>query len=123
MTLSLPTPDGPESTISRAAGRASSLLTPLVSTPRGSLARRELPKQCSALLFAEAAQPAAVSDLQLFHYLSRPNLADTGQRLEHGRHLQLADDIVGLGAVEHLGEARLTALELFLQLGAGLANF
>ena len=45
-----------------------------------------------------------------------------GMRLQHGRHLELADDVVALGPVEHGGEGGLALLELLLQLGTGLAD-
>src|SRR5439155_2048219 len=94
----------------------------LVCTLSGSLAGSELPEQCFALLVAEAAQAAAVCDLQLLHDLGGPDLADAGQRLEHGRDLELADDVVCLGPLKNRRERGLTRLELLLQLSAGLAD-
>ena len=64
----------------------------------------------------------AVGDLELLHDLGGPDLADARHRLEDGRHLQLADDLVGLGPVQHGGQRGLALLELLLQLGAGFAD-
>src|SRR6266704_6261715 len=94
----------------------------LVCTLSGSLTGSELSEQCLALLVAEAAQAAAVRDLQLLHDLGRPDLADPGQRLEHGRDLELADDVIRLGPFKDRRERGLTRLELLLQLSAGLAD-
>src|SRR2546430_15886354 len=69
----------------------------LVCTLSGSLPGSELPEQCLALLVAEAAQAAAVRDLQLLHELSRPDLADPGQRLQLRPHLEPADAVVRIG--------------------------
>src|SRR2546421_1566834 len=94
----------------------------LVCTLSDSLAGSELPKQCLALLVAQAAQAAAIGDLELLHDLGRPDLADPRQRLKHGRDLELADDIVRLGALKDRRQRGLARLELLLQLSAGLAD-
>src|SRR5262245_2454421 len=81
ITLSLPTPDGPDRTTSRAAGRASSSMFTACFYPESashSSVCGKLSKQCLSLLLAQAAQTAAVSDLQLLHDLGRPDLADAG---------------------------------------------
>src|SRR5690606_26805981 len=83
---------------------------------------RELVEQRLALLLAEAAQPTAVSDLELLHGLGRLDLADPRQGLQHRDHLELADHIIGLGTVKQLGEGDLAVLELFLEVGPSLAN-
>src|SRR5438046_10187987 len=93
----------------------------LVCTLPGLLTGSELREQCLALLVAEAAQPTAVRDLQLFHDLGRPDLADAGQRLQHSGHLELADDVVGLGPLKYRRERGLARLELLPQLRAGFA--
>src|SRR5207248_1586722 len=75
-----------------------------------------------ALLVAEAAQAATLSDLELLHDLRGPDFADTRHRLQHGRDAQLADHIVGLCAIQNGSERGLARLELILELCAGLAN-
>src|SRR5439155_4511464 len=148
ITRSLPTPEGPDRTVSRVRPglASSSKLTACfyrhgprprtrgcaVSSVRltgrrhfvvwSGAGRTELAEQCLALLVTQAAQATAVGDLQPFHDLGGSYLADARQGLQHRRHLQLADDVVVVGLVKHLGEALLAGLELVLQLGAGLTN-
>src|SRR3954462_190937 len=107
MTLLLPTPEGPDSTVRRGAG----------SGLTGELALQRKP-----LLVPQAADPAGGRDGQLVHELGRPDLADAGHRLEDGRHLHLAHDVVGLAGREHLGQRDAGRLQLGLELGAGTSR-
>ena len=60
-------------------------------------------------------------DVELLHDLLRAHLADTGERLEHDRHLHLADGVVARRVSTSLS-VRLPGLQLALQLGASLAR-
>src|ERR1700754_745700 len=122
ITAARPASEGPVRTVSRAAGRASSCMVTSSLYPRDGSAAGELSKERLALLVAQTAQTAAVGDLELLHDLGSPDLADTRHRLQDGRDLELADDVVRLGPVEHGGEGGLALLELLLQLGTGFAD-
>src|SRR5687767_807162 len=82
----------------------------------------ELGQKRLALLVAEATQATAVSDLQLLHDLGGADLADARKGLQHGRDLELADDVVRLGTVQNLGQGGFALLELLLELSASLAD-
>src|SRR5690625_371175 len=114
-TLDLPTADGPDSTTTRPACRLSGP-PPAFTVGSGEV---ELLQQRLALPVAQAAQPAGGGDLQLGHDLLRLDLADLRQRLQQRRHLHLAQDLVGLGVLEHLLEIGAATLEPVLELRSG----
>src|SRR4051812_46387541 len=72
-TLPLPTPDGPESTVRRAASEPAGVSSPSGSAPTGSSATTgvgaELLQQGPALVVPQPTDPAALRDLELFHHL------------------------------------------------------
>src|SRR5689334_9620808 len=97
MTLRLPTPDGPDSTVSRAMARAGSAGGPVVEVtvagavrtvagPSGAVGG-ELALERPALVVAEAADPPAGRDAEPLHDPLGAHLADAGHRLEQRRHL------------------------------------
>jgi hypothetical protein len=75
-----------------------------------------------ALLAAQPAEPTRVGDADLLHGAAGLDLADTGKRFEHREDLGLADQLVGLGLGEHLGQRDGAELEPFLELGSRLAG-
>src|SRR5215207_9473381 len=82
----------------------------------------ELGQKRLALLVTEATQTTAVSNLQLLHDLGGADLTDARKGLQHGRDLELADNVVLLGTVQNLGQGGLALLELLLELSASLAD-
>src|SRR5829696_4166023 len=116
-TASLPTPDGPDSTVSRASGGSpvpgTSDTGPRVSSG-GAGAGAELPLEGFALLGTQSPYPAGGRDLQPFHDPRGAGLADARHRLQHRGDPHLADDVVVLRGGEHLGDGDPVALEALL---------
>src|SRR5262245_14362122 len=108
-TLPLPTPEGPEITMSRPERAASP-----VATAR--LLLGEFGEERFLLLGTQAAYAAAAGDLEALHDLARAHLADAGKRLEDRRHLHLADRVVVL-LRQHVLECSLARLEFSLEFG------
>ena len=67
----------------------------------------------------QAAQSAGGCDLQLGHDVVGFDLADLRQRGEYLRDPGLADDIVGGGVGEDLGQGGVASFESVLEFGAG----
>src|SRR3954452_17716809 len=88
-TLPFPTPEGPARTIS------------VPRRTRASLLLAELRQELLALLAAQPPHAPSGGDVELLHDLLRAHLADTGERLEHGRDLHLAQGVVLVGLLEH----------------------
>src|SRR5262245_13769997 len=109
-TLPFPTPEGPARTIS------------VPRRTRASLLLAELRQELLALLAPQAADATRGGDVELFHDLLRAHLADTRERLEHRRDLHLAEGVVLVGLLEHIGQGALAGLELPLDLCALLAR-
>src|SRR3954470_20808037 len=76
----------------------------------------ELGEQRLALAVAQATQATAGSDLEPLHDLRRANLADARKSLEQSGHLHLAQDLVALGGLEHIGQVPAATLEALLEL-------
>src|SRR5579871_4600076 len=74
-------------------------------------------EQGVALIGAEPLYPARVGDADLLHQPTGLDLAQPGERLQHGKHLHLPDDVVAVGLVEHLTEGDRAHLQLVLDLG------
>jgi len=72
----------------------------------------------TALTIAEATQAAGRGDFKLGHDFLRLDLANLRQRLQQRRNLHLAQDLVGLGILQHLLEVGAAALEPILELGS-----
>src|SRR5689334_11666180 len=113
--LDLPTPEGPASTINLPL-RAAAPLNAGPSGWRRSCSLLEVGEKRLALAVAEAAQTTRRCDLQPLHDLSGPHLPDSRHRLEKRRDLHLAEHVVRVGLLQHLGHADATALETLLQL-------
>src|SRR3954467_15931275 len=109
-TLPFPTPEGPARTIS------------VPRRTRASLLLAELRQELLALLAAQPTHAPRCGDVELLHDLLRAYLAHAGQRLEHRRDLHLAEGVVLIGLLEHIGERALAGLELPLDLCALLAR-
>jgi len=86
--------------------------------PSTYLGEVELRQQGLALTIAEAAQTARRGNLQLGHDLLRLDLAHLGQGFQQSGNLHLAEDLIGLGILEHLLQVGATALESFLELSS-----
>ena len=112
-TVPLPTPEGPDRTVSAGTSGARAQAVG---------GRAELRLERLALLDAEPADAPARGDLQRLHDPLRLDLADAGHRLQHGADLHLADGLVALAVGEELGQRGADALELRLELGPGLAG-
>src|SRR5947209_2477812 len=110
MTVLLPTPEGPDRTVSRDGGPASP------AAPSGSVT--ELPVQGRKLVGAKAAYATGFRDLQALHDLPGTHLPHAWQRLEQGRNLHLADDVARLAILEDLGQRSTGVLQTVLHLGA-----
>src|SRR3954470_4917819 len=104
-TVDLPTADGPDNTTTGAF----ELPGPPPSFTDSLLV--ELLQQGLALTIPQPAQAAGRSDLEFGHDLLRLDLTDLGQCLQKRRNLHLAQDLVGLGVLEHLPEVGAAALE------------
>src|SRR5262245_46518555 len=109
-TLPFPTPEGPARTIS------------VPRRTRASLLLAELREQLLALLAAQPAHAARRGDVELLHDLLGAHLADTRQRLEHRRDLHLAEGVVLVDLLEHIGQRAVSGLELPLDLGRLFAS-
>src|SRR5690606_13933042 len=68
---------------------------------------------------AQATDPARLGDAETLHDLLGAYLDDTGHGLEEGGNLHLADHIVLLAFLDHLGEGRTGVLAPVLHLRAG----
>src|SRR5262245_54558700 len=106
-TVLLPTPEGPDSTVSRRPD-PSSKSAPAVKFP---LEGRDL-------VVAEPAHAAALGDADPLHHLAGPDLAQPRHRLQQVEHLHLADDLVLLALTQHVGERGTGVLEPVLDLRA-----
>src|SRR5699024_4051214 len=121
-TVDLPTAEGPAKTISRPLVAVASGGTP---PDDGAFIRRSVDRevtpleQCTTLAVTETTQTTRRGDLQLGHDLLSLDLADLGQSLQQCRHLHLAEDLVGLGVLEHLLEIGASALQPLLELSPG----
>src|SRR5439155_8178028 len=82
----------------------------------------ELVEQQLTLLRTEPAHATARGDVQLFHDLLRPHLADARQGLEHRRNLHLAQGAVITRCLENISERSLPRLQLPFDLCALLAS-
>ena len=105
-----PTPEGPARTISLPVpyGACVYFLPNLVSS--------------SSRCLHPARGCGGCGDVELLHDLLGPDLADAGERLEHRRHLHLAQRVVLVGLLEQIGQRALAGLELPLDLGALLTR-
>src|SRR5687767_10689756 len=98
-TVLLPTPEGPESTVSR-AGRSGTGGGPVIdpadqtdSVRRSVGGATELALERRDLVGTQPADAAALGDAEPLHDLLGPHLADAGHRLQQGGDLHLADDL------------------------------
>src|SRR5690606_8979424 len=76
----------------------------------------ELGEQSLALPLTEPAQPTAGGDLELLHGRLGADLTDTRQGLEQRRDLHLAENLVVVGLLEHVGQGGATSLQPLLEL-------
>src|SRR5207253_8265717 len=94
------------------------------STPRRarppSPSADKLLEQRAPLVRAQPAQASALGDLELRHEVTRPDLADAGQRLEHTHDLQFREHVArlvaALGRIEQLAQGERADLEFVLHL-------
>src|SRR5690349_12301437 len=114
--LDLPTPEGPASTINLPLRAVSVPLNAGPSGWRRSCSLLEVGEKRLALAVTEATQPTRRCDLQPLHDLGGAHLADARHRLEQRGDLHLAEHVVRVGLLQHLGHADATALETLLQL-------
>src|SRR5207245_4046883 len=89
---------------------------------RYGLPLRELGEESVLLLGPQPTDPTAGRDVEALHDLARPDLPHTRERLQHGGHLHLADDLVAL-MIQDVAQGHLLSLQLLLELGAALARF
>src|SRR5207248_3514616 len=80
----------------------------------------KLLEQRAPLVRAQPAQAPALGDLELRHQVTRPDLADAGQRLEHTHDLQFREHVArlvaALGRIEQLPQGERADFELVLHL-------
>src|ERR1700759_4910102 len=74
--------------------------------------------QPAALLLAEPLDAARLADLALLEEPAGLDLAEAGERLQHGQHLHLAGHLVVLGLHEELLEGERPHLQALLELGS-----
>src|SRR4029453_1170749 len=101
-----PTPDGPASTISTRGRRVGPAC----------VGSREAVEESPTLVVAQAAEPTALADVELFHEPPRAHLAHARQRLQHAHDLELAEHLVVVALLEQLLERERAALQLLLHL-------
>src|SRR5439155_18448248 len=89
-----------------------------VYVPRKELHLRQALEESTALVLAQSMDPAGLADRQLVHQPAGLDLADTGQRLQHGHDLHLPDNLVAIALLEQLSERDRAHLQLLLQLRA-----
>src|SRR5262249_12283548 len=137
-TVLLPTPDGPDRTVSRAGtggprrtrrdSAASMSPAALPHSARvdlasaGSELARRLPRQSAALVRAQAAAAAGLGGAPPFHDPPRPDLAAPRPRLQQRRPLHLAHYFVGPSLLENLGQRGRAVLEFGLYFRTVLAS-
>src|SRR4051812_27771481 len=110
-----PTAVGPARTVSRRGPGGT------FASPRATRSAVETLDERGDLVGTQATDAPGLRDPDLFHDLAGPDLAHAGQGLQQCRHLDLADHLVGLPLLDHLGEGTLGVLEPVLHFGAGPA--
>src|SRR5207249_4230343 len=75
-----------------------------VYVPRKELHLRQALEESTALVLAQSMDPAGLADRQLVHQPAGLDLADTGQRLQHGHDLHLPDNLVAIALLERPAE-------------------
>src|SRR5215467_7450153 len=138
-TVLLPTPEGPERTVSRAClappgasaapharWTGESAVEP--SSPRSSLGSprwsditAELVLQCGALIGTQSADSPRFRDAKPLHDLACPHLANTWHGLKERRDLHLAHRVVGLALLQYGGQGASATLQVVLDLRTILA--
>src|SRR5579862_1879164 len=127
MTVLFPTPEGPESTVSRectvVATAAPPRLAGTCSRPLcGSDIGAELCLKRRPLVGTQPADAARFRDAKPFHDLLGPDLAYAGQGFKQSRDLHLANDVIVCAFLDDIGQGRGPALEAVLHLGAFFAG-
>src|SRR6476661_7280031 len=126
-TVPLPTPEGPESTVSRAGEAVATRRprpgsSPRAAEPSDDLLVLELGLQSLALVGTQTTHAAGRGDLQALHDLRSPRLAHSGQGLQDGGDAHLADHLVGVALLEDVADCGALALQSLAEFGAGLAR-
>src|SRR3954469_14633141 len=114
----LPTAVGPASTVRRRLPWPPGQVWPARSTARSAV---EALDERGDLVGPETPHAPRLGDADLFHDLPGAHLAHAGQRLEEGRDLDLADDLVRLPLLDDVPEGALGVLQPVLHLGARTA--
>src|ERR1700684_2359877 len=125
-TVLFPTPEGPESTVSRECTGVATAALPRREVfrsgpPRGSDIGTELLLKRGPLVGTQPAHTARFRDSEPFHDLLCPDLAHAGQRLKQGRDLHLANDVISSAFLDDVSQVGGSALEAILHLGAFFA--
>src|SRR3954447_16423207 len=110
-TVPLPTAVGPASTVSRR--RPTSMPSNTSRSAREALDERRY------LVGTQATHASGLGDADLLHDLPGPDLSYSGQRLQQGGDLHLADDVISLAFFDDVAQGALGVLESVLHLSAG----
>src|SRR5690606_11235286 len=114
-----PAAAGPQSSCQRPWARTARSADPLPRDGRTvSAAASELTLKRRDLVRAEATDPPVLGDADPLHDLAGTDLADARHRLEQRRDLHLADDVVLLAFLKHLGQSGAGVLQTVLDLSA-----
>src|SRR3954463_11781129 len=118
-TVPLPTAVGPASTVRRRLPWRPGQVWPARSTARSAV---EALDERGDLVGPETPHAPRLGDPDLLHDLPGADLAHSGQRLEQGGDLDLADHLVGLPLLDDVAERALRVLQPVLHFGACTAG-